>query len=484
MAIRDIPRAPLIALGIFLLMAIPSLAEFYTDWLWFGELGYLAVFLKSLTTRSAMGSTVFLLTGGFLAFNLFVALGAVPLRNIVVVTPEGPRTISLQPRRLRPVVWMVSGLLALLLAGYASSGWSAYLAYTQAVPFGQVDPVLGRDVSFYLFQWPFLAMVQTLLFAMALLAVITTAAAYALAGNLGLRMGRGVFITESTRRHLSLLLGLLLVALAFGDWLEIPQQMFEASGIIAGPSYTDVHARIPALRVLAAAGVIGALLAAVQAFSVRLWPITLALGAYILVSLGGSTYATIVQRFYVAPNEQVRETPYIQHNITATRAAFALDTVAESQLSGDATLTRADLDRNADTIDNVPLWDHQPLLDTFSQIQEIRTYYDFVSVDNDRYTIDGRVPPDHAVGARAQLGEPAQPHLDQRAAHLHARVRAHARAGQRGDPRGPAHPVHQEPAARVHGGPDRLGAVHLLRRVVQRSRLRADQDEGVPLPVG
>jgi len=390
MALRDIPRAPLIALGVFLLMAVPSFAEFYTDWLWFDEVGFRPVFLKSLTARSGMGSTVFVLSAAFLAFNLFLALGAVPLRNIVVVTPEGPRTISLQPRRLRPVVWLASGLLALLLAGYASSGWSSYLAYTQAVPFGQVDPVLGYDVSFYLFQWPFLSLVQSLFFSIALLAVLATTAAYALAGNLGLRLGRGVFITESTRRHLSLLVGLLLLALAFGDWLAIPQQLFEASGIITGPSYTDVHARIPALRVLATVGVIGALLAVVQAFSVRLWPIALAVGGYVAVSLGGTVYATIVQRVYVAPNEQVRETPFIQHNISATRAAFGLDTVQERQLSGDVTLTRADLDNNADTIDNVPLWDHQPLLDTFSQIQEIRTYYDFVSVDNDRYTINGR----------------------------------------------------------------------------------------------
>jgi len=390
MALKDIPRAPLIALGIFLLMAVPSFAEFYTDWLWFGEVDYRPVFLKSLTARSAMGSTVFVVAGGFLAFNLFLALGAVPLRNIVVVTPEGPRTISLQPRRLRPVVWLVSGLLALLLEGYASSGWSSYLAYTQAVPFGQVDPVLGHDVSYYLFQWPFLSLVQRLFFSVALLSVIATAAAYTLAGNLGLRIGRGVYITESARRHLSLLLGLLLLALALGDWLEIPQELFEASGIITGPSYTDVHARIPALRLLAGVGVVGALLAVVQAFSVRLWPIALAIGGYVAVSLGGTVYATVVQRIYVAPNEQVRETQFIQHNIAATRAAFALDQVEERQLSGDVTLTRADLDRNADTIDNVPLWDHQPLLDTFSQIQEIRTYYDFVSVDNDRYTINGR----------------------------------------------------------------------------------------------
>src|SRR5688572_30277478 len=100
MALRDIPRAPIIAFALFLLMAVPSFAEFYTDWLWFGELGYRGVYLKSITTRSGLGSSVFVIAGAFLAFNLFVALSAVPLRNIVVVTPEGPRTISLQPRRL------------------------------------------------------------------------------------------------------------------------------------------------------------------------------------------------------------------------------------------------------------------------------------------------------------------------------------------------------------------------------------------------
>ena len=63
--------------------------------------------------------------------------------------------------------------------------------------------------------------------------------------------------------------------------------------------------------------------------------------------------------------------------------------VVERQLSGEATLTPADIERNAATFDNVPLWNDQPLLDTFGQIQEIRTYYDFVSVDNDRYVIDG-----------------------------------------------------------------------------------------------
>ena len=145
-----------------------------------------------------------------------------------------------------------------------------------------------------------------------------------------------MFITREHRRHLSILVALLLLALALGDWLEIPQLLFEPSGIITGPSYTDVHARIPALRLLIVAALAGACWPWSRPSASRLWPIALAIGVYVLVSLGGTVYATTIQRFYVAPNEQVRETPFIQYNISATRAAFGLDTVEERQLSGDA----------------------------------------------------------------------------------------------------------------------------------------------------
>ena len=109
-----------------------------------------------------------------------------------------------------------------------------------------------------------------------------------------------------------------------------------------------------------------------------------------------------MQRFVVAPNEQAREAPYILHNIEATRQGFALDRIEERELTGDAELTRADIERNRETLDNVRLWDHQPLLETFGQIQEIRTYYDFISVDNDRYDVNGRTAAGDAVGARAE----------------------------------------------------------------------------------
>ena len=212
-----------------------------------------------------------------------------------------------------------------------------------------------------------------------------------LTGALRLDPRRGLSVSPGARRHLSLLAALLFVVLAVGAWLGIAHLLVSASGIVHGASYTDVNVRIPALYVLTAVSALGAVLAVLHGFSRRSWPLILAAVAYLVVSLGGELAAAAVQRFTVAPNELVRETPYIVHHIAATRRAFGRDGGEGRELSGDALLTRADIDRHAGTLSNVRLWDHQPLLDTFGQIQEIRTYYDFVSVDNDRYEIDGQL---------------------------------------------------------------------------------------------
>ncbi len=142
--------------------------------------------------------------------------------------------------------------------------------------------------------------------------------------------------------------------------------------------------------VLSGVALLGAALAVYHAFAFRIWPLVTAVLLYVLVAAGGGIYASLLQRIAVTPNEQVRETPFIQYNIEATRRAFGLASVMERSLSGDALLTRDDINRNRSTLENVRLWDHQPLRETFSQLQEIRTYYDFVQIDNDRYRINGQ----------------------------------------------------------------------------------------------
>jgi len=370
---------------------VPACAEFYTDWLWFNEVGFEQVFLRSLAARSMVTAVTWLVVFVILWANLVVVLRSVRPRYFTIATAAGPQTISMDPGRYRTGVMLAAAVVALLMGWYAGSRWETWLYFLYGTPFGKVDPILGRDIGFYVFTLPLLEMLYGTLLGTLALGAAVTVAAYVFAGEAGLDPARGLFASKLAVRHLATLVAALLLALAFGAWLQIPQLLTTPSGVVAGASYADVYARMPALRVLIIAALAGAAVTVWQGVMAgHLRSLGIAAGLYLLVSLGGGAYAAIIQRFVVAPNEQVRETPFIVHNIKATRDAFALDRVEERALTGDARLTRADLERNAATIENVPLWNERPLLDTFSQLQEIRTYYDFVAVDNDRYTINGK----------------------------------------------------------------------------------------------
>jgi hypothetical protein len=380
-----------LAAALFLLViVIPGAVNFYVDWLWFGETGYREVYLTTLTTQATVGSVAVLAAFVVLFANVLVALRTLAPRRIVLMTREGPVGMSVDAARVRPIVTSAALVLALLLGVYASRAWQDWLLFRHAQPFGTVDPILGHDVSFYVFSLPVFDAIRGFLFGLLAVATVATGAVYVVAGALSLDPVRGIRLTPAARRHLALLASALFLVLAFGAYLDVPRLLTARAGIIHGVAYTDAAVRIPALRALLAVAIGGSLLLVLQASTARWWPAITAVALYLVTSLAGSAGASVYQRFVVAPNEQVRETPYILHNIEATRAAFALDQVEERELSGDALLTRADIDANDATLGNVRLWDHQPLLQTFSQIQEIRTYYDFVSVHNDRYMIDGQ----------------------------------------------------------------------------------------------
>lgn len=382
-------RLPLLLTLAVVIMGVPPLVEFYTDWLWFQEVGYTGVFVRTLTARTVLGVAVGLLVFAFLHLNLRLALRDVRRREFTIMTPEGPRTVAVDPGRMRPLISAGAGFGALLIGLISASRWEDALFFLYGVPFGTVDPILGWDIGFYVFRLPFLQFLYGLALFVIVVTAIGVAAAHVAAGNLGLDPNQGLVTARGAVRHLAALAAGFFLVLAVGAWLDVPATLTSPGEIVYGASYVDVNARVPALRLLLGAAIIAAGLALYQIVVPRFWPILAAVGLYAAVAGGGAVYAMVIQRFVVAPNQQVRETPYIVHNIAATREAFGLASVDERPLSGEATLTREDIANNSATLDNIPLWNDQPLLDTFGQIQEIRTYYDFISVDNDRYTING-----------------------------------------------------------------------------------------------
>lgn len=395
MRLRGLPG--LLIVGAILLFIVPSGVGYYTDWLWFREVGYEGIFLRTLNAQGIVFGATFLLVFAFLYGNLRVARSTLRRPHVVLGTGADGRPISIEGRQLIGVAMPIAAVVAFALGIASANNWLAWLSFFNAVPFGAADPIFNRDASFYVFKLPIYQAIRQQALVASILALIGCGLYYVLSGSFVIDQRYGttfwprVRLVAAARRHLGLLGALIFGLLAWGAWLEIPNTLLTpASAVLFGASYTDVYARIPVLWISLAILAIGAALALFYGFSQHGWPLPLAVALYMIVSIGGGLYGAFLQRFIVTPNELNMEQRFIEYNIAATRQSYALDRVEERELSGDAKLSAADIVANAGTIQNVRLWDHQPLLQTFAQIQEIRTYYDFVQVDNDRYMIDGK----------------------------------------------------------------------------------------------
>ncbi|HZB27742.1 MAG TPA: UPF0182 family protein, partial [Gemmatimonadales bacterium] len=377
---------------------IRPLLSLISDWWWFQEIGYEIVFTRELLTRVLLFLTAGGVTFGILYLNLRTAQrGVVPDAIVLRLgqTSRGPQVdITRMLRRLSLPVALTLGVLA----GFAATpAWGLVLRAIHGTPFGTSDPIFGRDIGFYVFTLPALSLVLGFLTAMTVISLAMVVPVYALRGDIllgsqGRRPGR-LRIEPSAGLHLSALIGALFLLIALRLWLvDTAELLYSTTGPLVGASYTDLHARLPALRITsvlalaaAIAAVIGGLRRQLPRYAVP------AIVAYGLVAiLGRGLVPALMQKFVVEPTELTLETPYLRHHIAATRRAWGLDSVEIRDLTAEPTLTMADIKGNGPTIENVRLWDREPLLQTFGQLQEIRTYYDFVSVDDDRYQIDGR----------------------------------------------------------------------------------------------
>ena len=397
MRLRGLPG--LILLAILLLFIVPSGVAFYTDWLWFRELGYERVFLRTLNAQTMVFAATFGVVYLFLFLNLRLARGRTMDRpRVVLGTGADGRPISLEGRQIAGLAAPVAGALALLMGVAGAANWLSWLTFLNATPFGVTDPVFGRDVGYYVFRLPIYQLIRQQALVVAVVALVGCAVYYVFAGSFVIEARHTasswprIRLVPIARRHLSLLAALVLGLMAWGAWLEVPKTLITPTpaSVAFGASYSDMYARIPFIWITFGVLILGAALALWHGFGRRSWLLPLAIGLYLAVAATGGIYAGFVQRLVVTPDELNKERPYIAYNVEATRRAYSLDRIEERDLSGDAELEPKDVIANAETIENVRLWDHEPLKQTFAQIQEIRPYYDFIEIDNDRYTIDGR----------------------------------------------------------------------------------------------
>ena len=394
----------LVALAWFLLV---TLAVPVANYLWFQNVGFGAAW----EAQFSYGLGLFLagLVGGAIVLlaNLLLAwrLSHDPSDEAVAAGFRGRRkdargaawlaAAANLPRRSVRAVLVTVGLGVGLACGVLLTGaWQTVALWLHRVPFSSpgpavTDPVFGQDLGWWLFSLPLLHLVAALAGGLLLASLCLTSASYGVAAVRGADVRRRGPVV-----HLATLGGLLLATVAVMQWLGRYDLSYAQNGFVTGVTATDAAVRLPlavvttATTALAAVGLIVLAVANRPRLARR---VAIAGGAwYLALLIAGAVLPAAYQKLIVAPSQNLAEAPYIANNLALTRRAFALDSWTLASDTARSSLTAADIANDQATFDNARLWDPSPLGATLDQLQTVRQYYTFTSVNIDRYVINGQ----------------------------------------------------------------------------------------------
>jgi hypothetical protein len=383
------------AIALILLLLGGRLVNFWVDWRWFGEVGYTQVFWTLLQAQWGLGIVFAVLFLAIALPNVYLALKMLPPPAIPVDLRGQVEMVA--RRTLGPLLYGGALVLALLAGATASGQYESFLLYKAAAPFNVLDPLFKNDVGYYVFQLPFQSFAVGFALSALILTLIGVTFAYAVTAAQYYDPVRGWLllgrrIPPQAAKHISALVALALLVKAYSYYLQRYDLLYASSDVVsAGAGYADVHALLPVLYLLLALSVFAAIVWVAQlAFRKVTWGFG-ALVLLVAVSFaGGTVYPGIVDQVRVKPNEFTAQEPFIENNIEFTRRAYNLDATRITEFPIHNDMSAGLIRRNSQTIDNARLWDYNIAVQAYRQLQEIKPYYVFNSVDVDRYTINGK----------------------------------------------------------------------------------------------
>lgn len=410
-----VPRRPRLLLPVAIaLVAIVALfflfSGIYTDYLWFKAIDYTAVFSGVLLTQVVLFLIGAVLMVGIVGGNILLAYRTRPMFGPAVFGGSSGADRyrqALDPHR--KLIFIVGLALLALFAGSSTAGqWPTWMQFVNAQPFGINDAEFQRDISFFMFELPFIRLLLNFMFTAVIISAILAAVTHYLYGGFRLQ-SPGVHASKAARVHLSVLLGVFVLLKAIAYWYDKYFLVFSDRGFVHGASYTDINAVLPAKNILAFIALICALLffAGVIRPGGMLPGVAFGLLALSAVLIGG-VYPMLVEQFQVRPNQQAKESDYIGRNIEATRHAYAVHDAKVEPYSAVADPSQVQQNAAGDaSVTGVRLLDPALVSATYEQTQRIRGFYNFADqLDVDRYPDENGNLVDHIVAVRELTGPP------------------------------------------------------------------------------
>jgi uncharacterized membrane protein (UPF0182 family) len=389
------PRAllPTIATLIVLLILFSVFTDIWTQRLWYKSVNLGTVFSTVLGTRVLLFVVVGLVMAGAVVANVMVAFRTRPRVALAPAPSPGfERYGDLLQQRGKVAIGVLGGLM-LVFGGSAASGeWKVFLAWKNRTSFGVKDQHFHKDISFFVFDYPWLRVLLGFGYSIVLLSLVAAIITHYLYG--GFRpSAKGQKASGAAQVQFSVLLGLLVLLKAFSYWLDRFGLTTSDSRLFTGISYTGDHAVLPSKEILA----VIALLCAGLFFAnvVRKTWLLPGVGTVVLILsavLLGALWPAALQQIRVRPSEPVKEAPYISKNIEATQQAYGLQNTQITNYNAKTDVTANQLQNDTASLPGIRLIDPTVVGQTFEQLQQVRGFYSFPSVlDVDRYKIGNKV---------------------------------------------------------------------------------------------
>ena len=287
----------------------------------------------------------------------------------------------------------ISLALAIFVALPFYNQWETSLLYFFGTDSGVTENVYGRDVSFYLLSYPIYTLIQKEL-------LITSSLVFSVVGVL--YWLEHIFVPSQNKEfpvgakvHLTLLISFVVAFVVWGFLLERYALLYTNAyePIFYGPGFVEIRYKLPLIWLAIATFMATAVSAILFIFSEKhriKAPFLITLIAFLCV-LGLPKIQAIpdaIQKYIVNPNPVKSNKPFMQLNIDSTLAAYDLKNIKTVDMT-----IKLDAAKDIETwstqkhFENIPVWDREYIIDSYKQLQEIRPYYNILSVDEDRYFI-------------------------------------------------------------------------------------------------
>jgi uncharacterized membrane protein (UPF0182 family) len=368
---------------ILLVLAGIAAVRIYYEYLQFAEIGYqyIDIFFKNIRAQLAAQGASFLFVLLFLLADHFVLWK-------IVYKENKDLTIFRRPF----FIFILTFIGALLLSSIISSKiYEGALTFSNATWFGERDPVLGKDLGYYIFTRPFYMALVKGIKGLLLFNIIYTALVYIL---LQLRGGisefKQIFKNKPVFVHNFVNVMLYVVATALTFKFTGESQLFGRFCNVVGAGFTQIKIWMvyyniaPLLLILIVP--LGLYFLVKGKFKRALIAVLVFPAVWVLAF----SIATLNQVLIVEPDELAVQQPYLQYNIDMTRKAYGLDAVEEETYDVQQNLSYRTITKNNDMLSNINISDEAPLLSGINKLQSMGTYYTFYDSDLVPYTIDGQ----------------------------------------------------------------------------------------------